>query len=222
MNKKLSYLLSLLILVALLLPVTVAAAPPQQTGGDYIVQSDDTLGKIAEKEYGDPLAYTAIVYYNNLKATEDDSLTLIEDPNVVEPGSTIYLPTPEEANAYLIGNIPGGAYNESPILAEQVAADALPPVDERLPDNPLIEPVVDEIGQYGGVLNRGFTGPSDHNNYTRVVYDALVRFSPTGSRTPASCPPAQSRHPGGAPANASSTSHSGFTMASVSRTSRRR
>jgi ABC-type transport system substrate-binding protein len=26
-----------------------------------------------------------------------------------------------------------------------------------------------------------FLGPSDHNNYTRVVYDALVRFSPTGS-----------------------------------------
>jgi peptide/nickel transport system substrate-binding protein len=179
--KKLSYLLSLVILLALLLPATVAAAPPLQAGRNYIVQADDTLGKIAEKEYGDPLAYTAIVYYNNLKATEDDSLTLIEDPNVVEPGSTIYLPTVEEANAYLIGNIPGGVYHEAPILAERVAAGELPPVDERLPDNPLIIPVVEQIGQYGGVLNRGFTGPSDHNNYTRVVYDALVRFSPTGS-----------------------------------------
>ena len=40
---------------------------------------------------------------------------------------------------------------------------------------------MDEVGQYGGVLRRAFLGPSDHNNYTRVVYDALVRFSPTGS-----------------------------------------
>jgi nucleoid-associated protein YgaU len=72
-----------------------AAAPPQQAGGNYTVQADDTLGKIAEKLYGDPLAYTAIVYYNNLKAAEDDTLTLIEDPNVVEPGSVIYLPTPK-------------------------------------------------------------------------------------------------------------------------------
>ncbi|NJN96081.1 MAG: ABC transporter substrate-binding protein [Anaerolineales bacterium] len=178
--KRLSYLLCLLLL-ALLIPATVAAAPPLQTGRNYTVQADDTLGKIAEKQYGDPLAFTAIVYYNNLKATEDDSLTLIEDPNVVEPGSTIYLPTVEEANSYLIGNIPGGVYNEAPILAEMVAAGELPSVDERLPDNPLIIPVVEEIGQYGGVLNRGFTGPSDHNNYTRVVYDALVRYSPTGA-----------------------------------------
>jgi peptide/nickel transport system substrate-binding protein len=62
-----------------------------------------------------------------------------------------------------------------------VAAGELPPVDERLPDNPLIINVAEEIGQYGGTLRRAFLGPSDHNNYTRVVYDALVRFSPTGS-----------------------------------------
>ncbi|MCP4357582.1 MAG: ABC transporter substrate-binding protein, partial [Chloroflexi bacterium] len=94
---------------------------------------------------------------------------------------TIYIPTAEEANAYLIGNIPGGSYNEAPILAERVAAGELPSVDERLPDNPLIEAVAEDIGQYGGTLRRAFLGPSDHNNYTRVVYDALVRFSPTGS-----------------------------------------
>jgi peptide/nickel transport system substrate-binding protein len=174
MHKK---LIILAVLVAMLLIPAVALAQ----GGDYTVQSDDTLGKIAEKQYGDPLAFTAIVYYNNLKATESEAYNLIEDPNVVEPGWTLYLPTAEEANAYLIGNISGGAYKEAPALAEMVAAGTLPPVDERLPDNPLIEPVVDGIGQYGGVLRRGFLGPSDHNNYTRVVYDALVRFSPTGS-----------------------------------------
>ncbi|MCK6627699.1 MAG: ABC transporter substrate-binding protein [Anaerolineae bacterium] len=180
--KKLSYLISLLLLLALLIPATVAAAPPLQTGSNYIVQADDTLGKIADKEYGDPLAYTAIVYYNNLKAAEDSSLTLIEDPNVVEPGSTIYLPTPEEANAFLIGNLPEGLYSEAPMLAEMVAAGELPPVQERLPQDPLIIPVVEQIGQYGGTLRRAFLGPADANNYVRVVYDALVRNSPDGSQ----------------------------------------
>jgi len=178
-------LLSLLILVALaasLLPATVVAAPSAQAGGkNYTIQKDDWLSKLAEKEYGDPLAYPAIVFYNNQMAEEDDALTVIEDPDVIEVGWTIYLPSSEEASAYLIGAVTAGAYNEAPEFAEMVAAGELPPVEERLPDEPLITPVVDDIGQYGGTIRRGFVGPSDHNNYTRVVYDALVRFSPTGA-----------------------------------------
>jgi peptide/nickel transport system substrate-binding protein len=72
-------------------------------------------------------------------------------------------------------------YHEAPILAAMVQAGELPPVDERLPKEPLVEEVVDQIGTYGGTLRRGFLGPSDHNNYTRVVYDALVRNSPDGT-----------------------------------------
>ncbi|RME96821.1 MAG: hypothetical protein D6768_21045, partial [Chloroflexi bacterium] len=176
MQKKL--IITLAVLVAVLLIPSMALA---QGGSTYTIQADDWLSKLADKQYGDPLAYTAIVYYNNKQAEADETLTVIEDPNTIEVGWTIYLPTAEEANAYLIGNIPGGTYNEAPMLAEMVAAGELPPVDERLPDDPLIENVAEEIGQYGGVLRRGFLGPSDHNNYTRVVYDALVRFSPTGS-----------------------------------------
>jgi peptide/nickel transport system substrate-binding protein len=64
------------------------------------------------------------------------------------------------------------------MLADQVKAGSLPPVDERLPKEPLVLEGPDGIGQYGGVWRRGFTGPSDYNNYVRVVYDSLVRFSP--------------------------------------------
>lgn len=71
---------------------------------------------------------------------------------------------------------------EAPALAEQVAAGELPALNQRLPEIPLMLPVVDEIGQYGGTLRRAFLGPGDHNNYTRVVYDALVRFAPDGSQ----------------------------------------
>jgi peptide/nickel transport system substrate-binding protein len=72
-------------------------------------------------------------------------------------------------------------YAEAPMLAAQVAAGTLPPVEQRLPQNPLVVDVVDEIGQYGGTLRRAFTGLADSNNYVRVVYDSLVRFDSTGS-----------------------------------------
>ena len=97
----------------------------------------------------------------------------VEEPAAEEPA--VEEPAVEEPAA------PESKYNEAPMLAEMVAAGELPPVDERLPDEPLVEEVVDEIGTYGGTLRRGFLGPGDHNNYTRVVYDALVRHAPDGS-----------------------------------------
>jgi peptide/nickel transport system substrate-binding protein len=68
------------------------------------------------------------------------------------------------------------------MLQAMVDAGQLPPVEERLPENPLVIPVTDSIGEYGGIWRRGFIGPSDYNNYVRVVYDGLVRFSPDGSK----------------------------------------
>lgn len=72
-------------------------------------------------------------------------------------------------------------YKEAPALAEQVRAGRLPAVDQRLPENPLVVPVVERAGDYGGTWRRAFLGPADANNYVRVVYDALFRFSPDGA-----------------------------------------
>ncbi|TKJ47299.1 hypothetical protein CEE34_04310 [Candidatus Aerophobetes bacterium Ae_b3a] len=44
-------------------------------------------------------------------------------------------------------------YNEAPMLRVLVAAGELPPVEERLPDEPKVKEVVEEIGQYGGTLH---------------------------------------------------------------------
>lgn len=43
-----------------------------------------------------------------------------------------------------------GEYNEAPMLAERVQAGDLPPVDERLPVNPLVVEPVEQVGIYGG------------------------------------------------------------------------
>ena len=74
----------------------------------------------------------------------------------------------------------GSKYKEAPMLADMVTAGTLPPVDERLPMNPYVIEAP-EVGQYGGMWHRGFTGPSDRNGLIRVVNDGLVRFSIDGA-----------------------------------------
>ena len=49
------------------------------------------------------------------------------------------------------------AFGESPILAERVARGEIPPVSERLPENPLVLRPIAEIGRYGGTLRRALT-----------------------------------------------------------------
>ena len=45
-----------------------------------------------------------------------------------------------------------GKYGEAPMLAARVAAGELPPVEQRLPKEPFVEPVLEEIGKYGGTI----------------------------------------------------------------------
>lgn len=44
-------------------------------------------------------------------------------------------------------------YKEAPMLAELVKAGKLPPVDERLPEQPFVREVISEVGTYGGSFN---------------------------------------------------------------------
>jgi peptide/nickel transport system substrate-binding protein len=48
----------------------------------------------------------------------------------------------------------GPRYAEAPALAEQVALDALPPVEERLPLQPMVLGTAADAGAYGGVVRR--------------------------------------------------------------------
>jgi len=52
-------------------------------------------------------------------------------------------------------------FHESPMLRTRVAAGELPPVEERLPKEPLVCDPFEEIGQYGGTLH----GFAIHPNY---------------------------------------------------------
>ncbi|MEM7022673.1 MAG: ABC transporter substrate-binding protein, partial [Pseudomonadota bacterium] len=61
------------------------------------------------------------------------------------------------------------SFNEAPELADLVAKGELPPVEERLPVDLMVIQPVHEIGNYGGIWRRGFTGPGDNENGNRIL-----------------------------------------------------
>jgi nucleoid-associated protein YgaU len=67
----------ILVFVLSLAPLTVSAAPVlQETVAceqDVVVQADDWLSNLADKFYGDLLAYPAIVEATNQQNAADDS-----------------------------------------------------------------------------------------------------------------------------------------------------
>jgi len=69
-------------------------------------------------------------------------------------------------------------YNQAPFFDDAVAAGDLPPVDERLPSNPLVFESLGSIGEYGGTMRRAILGGGDQHNMVRTIgHENLVRWS---------------------------------------------
>ncbi len=107
----LSWLLFSLI-VAALLPLAAWAAPPVQEQGscveEYTVQADDWLSKIAAKFLGEPLTYLAIVTATNEKQAQDASFAQITNPDLIEIGWKVCIPSTEAAQAMLLSSAGAG------------------------------------------------------------------------------------------------------------------
>ena len=95
----------------------------------------------------------------------------------------------------LIGNLEGPevvtdpakfpkTFKEAPQLAELVKAGKLPPVAERIGQDPLVIKPLHEIGRYGGTWRGGFTGPADFWNGFRCCSgpDHLLFWDYTGDK----------------------------------------
>ena len=69
-------------------------------------------------------------------------------------------------------------YQEAPMLAARVAAGELPPVEERLPDDPLVITPVERVGKYGGTWRQGMRTIADLGLVNRQAthHDGLVRW----------------------------------------------
>ncbi len=71
---------------------------------------------------------------------------------------------------------------QAPMLDALVANGTLPPVEERVPMEPLVVQPLEGIGTYGGTLRRAFTGPGDDENGNRWVSgDKLIFWDYTGT-----------------------------------------
>ncbi|GAB4428360.1 MAG: ABC transporter substrate-binding protein [Chloroflexi bacterium OHK40] len=68
-------------------------------------------------------------------------------------------------------------YKEAPMLARLVEAGSLPPVDQRLPKNPLVVEVLDQIGVYGGEWTMGMEEDDNVTLLKSILYDGLVRWN---------------------------------------------
>jgi peptide/nickel transport system substrate-binding protein len=73
---------------------------------------------------------------------------------------------------------------EAPQLAELVKAGKLPPVAERVGEDPLVIKPLREVGRYGGTWRGGFTGPADFWNGYRCCSgpDHLLFWDYTGDK----------------------------------------
>jgi len=101
---------------------------------------------------------------------------------------------PDQLGARFIGRLEGPeiirdpakwpkTFNEAPMLADLVKQGKLPPVEQRVPQEPLVLKPVHEIGRYGGTWRRGFTGPGDSENGNRIVSaDKLLFWDYTGTK----------------------------------------
>jgi hypothetical protein len=95
----------LLVFVFALMPTTILA---QNLGNievvcesDVVVQADDWLSKIADKFFGDVLAFPTIVEATNAKAAFDSTYVVIENPNIIEPGWKLCIPNAKDAQLIL-------------------------------------------------------------------------------------------------------------------------
>src|SRR5437762_6716309 len=101
---------------------------------------------------------------------------------------------PPKLGANLIGKLEGPevvtdpaqfpkSFKEAPQLAELVKAGKLPPVQERIGQDPLVVRPLREIGKYGGTWRRGLTGAFDTSTGHRAAQnDKLLYWDYTGTK----------------------------------------
>jgi len=164
MSKKLLNLLLVIVMLAVFVPTTLAA-PLAQEGQDYVVVADDWLSKLADKYLGNPFAYPAIVEYTNQKHAEDASYAEITDPDLIEVGWKIYIPSAEEA-ATVVAAAPA---------APPVRIAVFHPVLGNTYTKAVSDGVEDSAAKLGGTVEAfGADPPFDAVAQSNQIQDAIV------------------------------------------------
>lgn len=99
--KKVVSILVLLAITLSLMPMPALAQEGATCENDVIVQADDWLSKLADKFYGDVLAFPIIAEATNTKHAEDDSYAFVANVDVIEVGWKLCVPRVADAQALL-------------------------------------------------------------------------------------------------------------------------
>jgi peptide/nickel transport system substrate-binding protein len=85
--------------------------------------------------------------------------------------------------ATIAGHTRPATLKEAPQLAQLVREGKLPPVAQRVPEDPLVLRPLRAVGRYGGTWRRGFIGPGDVENGNRInASDKLLFWDATGTQ----------------------------------------
>jgi ribose transport system substrate-binding protein len=103
MIKRVLYLTVVAAMLLAALPLAALAAPPAPVDcdQDYTVALADWLSNLADQFFGDPLAYPALVLATNMMAAQDATYAVIVDPDLIEPGWKLCVPTADDAQTLL-------------------------------------------------------------------------------------------------------------------------
>ena len=69
------------------------------------------------------------------------------------------------------------SYQEAPELTARVTSGEIPPVEQRLPKEPLVLVPMEKVGQYGGSMRVGSVGFTGWTDFTDARWPGLLRYS---------------------------------------------
>jgi multiple sugar transport system substrate-binding protein len=101
--KKIGSILLLLVLLSTLAPMPSLAQGDVACENEVVVQASDYLSTIADKYYGNILAFPAIVEATNAQSGD---FATIENPDAIEPGWKLCIPSADDAQAMLGQDLP--------------------------------------------------------------------------------------------------------------------
>jgi peptide/nickel transport system substrate-binding protein len=123
----------LIMVMALVMLLTPATTLAQEIAceSEVTVQADDWLSKIADKFYGDPLTFPVIVAATSAKAATDDTFVVLNNPDVIEVGWKLCIPSKADAEALLGGSFTAEPTSGTIVVALTDAPTSLDPADHR-------------------------------------------------------------------------------------------
>ena len=129
--------------------VPVEKIVTQQVIKEVMVPGDTT---VVEKEVVKEVAVEVVVEREVVKEVVRE--VVVEKPVIKEVIKEVFVERPVE-------------FHEPQSTAQQVASGRLPPITERIPENPWVIPA-QEVGRYGGEIRRGYLGPGDIWSFWRL------------------------------------------------------